>query len=218
VAVGTQASVRTMLTIPNALSVVRLLGIPLFLWLLLGPHADAWAFLVIGMSGFTDWLDGTLARALKQTSPVGALLDPLVDRLYIVAVVVALSARGVLPLWLGAAILAREAVLSLWLPLLYRRGYGPLPVHFVGKAATLNLLCGLPLLLLAIVDSPLAETARVIGWAFIGWGTALYWWAGVLYSIQAYHLVRGGRAPDRNGAARAPGPDETQDVTGRSAG
>ena len=70
-------------TIPNALSVLRLLGVPLFLWLLLGPHADGWAIAVLALSGISDWADGKLARLLNQYSRLGELLDPAVDRLYI---------------------------------------------------------------------------------------------------------------------------------------
>src|SRR5438128_5207185 len=92
-AVTPDATGDRVLTIPNLLSVLRLLGVPLFLWLLLGPHADGWAIVVLAASGFSDWLDGKLARLLNQTSRLGVLLDPAADRLYILATLVAFVVR-----------------------------------------------------------------------------------------------------------------------------
>jgi cardiolipin synthase (CMP-forming) len=177
-------------TVPNALSVLRLLGVPLFLWLLLGPHADAWALVVLAVSGFTDWLDGVLARALNQTSAFGALLDPLADRLYILATLVGLVLRHIIPLWLAVVIVARDLVLALMLPLLRRSGYGPPTVHYLGKAATFCLLYAFPLLLLGTYHGVAADIARPIAWAFTVWGTALYLWAGAVYAWQAVGLIR----------------------------
>ena len=101
-----------MITVPNLLSVLRLAGVPVFLCLLLGPRADGWAIVVLVVGGFTDWLDGKLARLLGQFSAVGALLDPAVDRLYILAALVALGVREVVPWWAVAALVARDVVLG----------------------------------------------------------------------------------------------------------
>lgn len=180
-----------ILTVPNALSMLRLAGVPVFCWLVLGPHADLAAFFVLGASGFTDWLDGKLARALHQHSHVGELLDPLVDRLYILATLAVLSARDIVPWELAVAIVGRDVLLAGLLPALRRRGYGPLPVHVLGKAATLCMLYAFPLLLLGDGSGNGPTVARVIGWAFAVWGTALYWWAGVLYAVQARQLLTG---------------------------
>jgi cardiolipin synthase len=177
-------------TIPNALSVLRLLGVPLFLWLLLGPHADGWALLVLMVSGFTDWADGVLARKLNQTSALGALLDPLADRLYILATLVGLVLRHVIPLWLALVIVGRDIVLGITLPLLRRAGYGPPTVHYLGKAATFCLLYAFPLLLIGTYHGTLADIARPMAWAFTIWGTALYLWSGVVYLRQAVGLIR----------------------------
>ncbi len=177
-------------TVPNALSVLRLLGVPVFLWLLLGPHADIAALIVLAASGFSDWADGVLARKLNQTSRLGALLDPAADRLYILATLVGLSLRHIIPAWLAAVIIGRDLLLGLTLPLLRRHGYGPPPVHYLGKAATFNLLYAFPLLLLADGDGTLADIARPIAWAFTIWGTALYLWAGALYLGQVASLIR----------------------------
>jgi cardiolipin synthase len=178
-----------VLTIPNALSVLRLFGVPLFLWLLLGPRADILALVVLMVSGFTDWADGVVARKLNQTSRLGALLDPAADRLYILATLVGLTLRDVIPWWLAAVIIGRDLVLAPTLPLLRRHGYAPLPVHYLGKAATFNLLYAFPLLLLATRHGTVADIARPIAWAFTLWGTALYLWAAGMYLIQCRQLL-----------------------------
>ncbi|MEP7054791.1 MAG: CDP-alcohol phosphatidyltransferase family protein [Actinomycetota bacterium] len=179
----------TIVNIPNGLSAVRLLGVPLFVWLVLVPHADGLALLVLMVSGWTDYLDGKLARQWDQISRIGQLLDPLADRLYIIGTVYAFTVRGVIPVPLAVVLLSRDVILAAFLPLLRRRGYGPLPVHFLGKAATFNLLYAFPLLLLAEGSSPLAAAARPVGWAFTVWGTFLYWWAALLYARQFRQLI-----------------------------
>jgi cardiolipin synthase len=179
-----------VLTIPNALSVLRLLGVPLFLWLILGPEHDGWAIVVLMVAGFTDWADGQIARRMNQTSELGQLLDPVADRLYILATVFGLAMRDIIPWWLAIALPLRDLLLTLTLPILKRRGYTALPVHFLGKAATFNLLYAFPLLLLGDGDSTLNLLARVFGWAFVVWGLGLYYWAGVLYAVQLRQLVR----------------------------
>jgi cardiolipin synthase (CMP-forming) len=181
---------RQVLTIPNALSVVRLLGVPLFLWLLLGPHADGWALLVLALSGVSDWADGVLARRLDQYSDLGALLDPLADRLYILATLVGLVLRHIIPLWLAVVIVGRDLVVGVALLVLNRRGIAPPQVHYLGKAATFCLLYAFPLLLLGAHTGTLSAIARPIAWAFTIWGTGLYLWAGGLYLVQAAQLVR----------------------------
>ena len=187
-----------VLTLPNALSMLRLAGVPLFLWFMLGPHADLLAFAVLVVSGISDFLDGMLARRWAQVSRVGQLLDPLADRLYIVATVAAFVLRDVIPWWLGALLVGRDVVLALFLPLLRYHGHGPLPVHFLGKAATFNLLYAFPLLLLTVHGGVAAELARPFAWAFTIWGVCLYYWAGALYAVQAVTVIRAAR---RGGAA-----------------
>lgn len=182
---------RRVLTVPNALSVLRLLGVPLFLWLLLGPHADGWALGVLAASGVTDWADGVLARRLNQYSDLGALLDPLADRLYILAALVGLVLRHIVPLWLAATIVGRDLILGAALVLLNRRGIAPPQVHYLGKAATFCLLYAFPFLLLGAHPGTISAVARPIAWAFTIWGTALYLWAGGLYLVQTRQLVRG---------------------------
>ncbi|HEY0641742.1 MAG TPA: CDP-alcohol phosphatidyltransferase family protein [Pseudonocardiaceae bacterium] len=179
-----------VLTVPNALSVLRLLGVPLFLWLLLGPQADGWAVVVLVVGGFTDWLDGKLARWLDQGSRLGALLDPLVDRLYILATLLAFGLREIVPWWVIAVLVGRDLVLAACLPIWRRYGYVAPEVHYLGKAATFNLLYAFPLLLLAQGDSTAAELARPLAYAFTIWGGALYVWSAVLYVVQLGVLAR----------------------------
>jgi cardiolipin synthase len=176
-------------TVPNLLSVLRLLGVPLFLYLVLGPEADGWAVIVLGVAGATDYLDGVIARRFGQESAIGRLLDPAVDRLYIIAVIVGLALREIVPWWLVAGLLARDLLLAVAVLVLRRHGYGPPAVHFIGKAATLCLLYAFPLLFLGDGDGSGATLARVFGWAFAVWGTGLYWWAGILYLVQVRRLV-----------------------------
>jgi cardiolipin synthase len=179
-----------IVTWPNALSVLRLAGVPLFLWLLLGPHADILALIVLVASGASDWLDGKLARWLNQASRLGALLDPAADRLYIVATLVAFVLRDIVPWWLAVVLVGKDVLVGLCLPLLRRVGYAPPEVHYVGKAATFALLYAFPLLLLAQGGSTAAQIARPIGYAFIVWGTVLYVWTGALYIAQVVIAVR----------------------------
>jgi cardiolipin synthase (CMP-forming) len=183
-----------LLTVPNVISLLRLAGIPLFLWLLLGQHDDLLAVLVLVLSGLTDWLDGKLARLLNQSSRLGALLDPVIDRLYTLSTLLAFAVRHILPWWVVAVLIVRDLVLLLTLPVLRHYGYGPLPVHYVGKAATLCLLYAFPLLLLAHdVRGGVGAVAQAFAVAFTGWGGGLYVWAGVLYLLQVRLTVRDAR-------------------------
>jgi len=178
-----------ILTVPNLLSLLRLAGVPLFLWLVLGPEADGWALLLLLVAGFTDYLDGNLARRLNQTSSLGQVLDPVADRLYILAVVVGLVIRDIIPLWLAVLLPMRDVLLFSLVPFLRTRGYSALPVHYLGKAATAALLYAFPLLLLGDDAGTLGELAQVFGWAFTIWGVGLYWWAGLLYAWQVRTLL-----------------------------
>jgi cardiolipin synthase len=178
-----------ILTVPNALSALRLALLPVFLWLVLGPEEDELAVGVLVLIGLSDYLDGYLARKLDQTSQLGAILDPVADRLYILAAVIGLGVREIIPLWLALVLPARDVFLWCLVPFLRTRGYSALPVHFLGKAATAALIYAFPLLLLGEGESDLATLARVLGWAFAIWGVGMYWWAGVLYAWQVRRLM-----------------------------
>ncbi|MGW4099526.1 MULTISPECIES: CDP-alcohol phosphatidyltransferase family protein [unclassified Mycobacterium] len=178
-------------TVPNALSVLRLLLVPVFLWLLFGAHANGWAVAVLMFSGFSDWADGKIARLVdNQSSRLGELLDPLVDRIYMVTVPVALALYGVVPWWLVLTLLGRDVLLAATLPILRRRGLTALPVTYVGKAATFALMSAFPWVLLGQWDTTWSRVALACGWAFLLWGVALYLWSAVLYLIQVTMVVR----------------------------
>ncbi len=179
-----------ILTIPNALSFLRLLGVPVFLYLLLGPRQDGWALVVLVISAITDYADGKLARLLDQYSRLGELLDPAADRLYILAALVGFVIRGFIPWWVAALIIGRDVLLAATVPVLRRYGYTALPVHYLGKAATFCLLYGLPMLLLAQTSGPVALVALPVSYAFIAWGLVMYLVAGAIYFRQLGWIVQ----------------------------
>lgn len=194
-------------TVPNVLSMLRLAGVPLFLYWTLVTEQDGRAILLLMAAGASDYFDGLIARRWSQYTRLGQLLDPLADRLYILATLLALVARDGLPLWWALALIGRDVVLSAFLPVLRRAGHGPLPVHFLGKAATFNLLFAFPMLLAALPGSTglLADVFRPMGWAFATWGSVLYLWAGVLYVVQVRQVVQADRRAEE-GAAGAEEP------------
>ncbi len=177
-------------TVPNAVSAVRLLGVPLFLWLLLVERADAWALVVIAVAGATDWLDGWIARRFDQSSRLGELLDPAIDRLYILAILCGFALRGLVPWWLVALLVGRDVVLTFLLVPLRRRGIVGLPVTFLGKTATFLLLWGFPFLLAGSLVWGMATFWLTVGWAMVTWGTFLYLLTGLAYARQAGRALR----------------------------
>jgi len=177
-------------TIPNLLSVIRLAGIPIFLWYLLVAHQDLIALIVLVVAGVTDFLDGYLARTWNQVSRLGQVLDPIADRAYILAIIVGLAARGVLPWILVVVLLARDVMLATLVPALRARGYSSLPVHFLGKIATFCLLYAFPVVLLGELDFTGSIVFLVFGWAVVLWGTFFYWWAAILYMYQGISFIR----------------------------
>ena len=181
---------RQYLTIPNALTALRGLGVPLFIWLALDLHSDGWAIFVLAIGGITDYLDGKLARMWNQTSRFGELADPAIDRIYILATLIVLYLRDALPLWVIIALLGRDLILGIVTIALTRNGLPPLKVTYIGKAATFNLLYAFPLLLLALSDSVAGTLAYIFGWAFAIWGIALYLFTGVSYFRTAVKSIR----------------------------
>jgi cardiolipin synthase len=177
-------------TLPNVLSGIRLLTIPLFAWLALVPQQDALAALVLALGGATDFFDGMLARRWNQVTRLGQLLDPIADRLSTVTVLVVFLIRGVVPLWFVALLVLRDVILAVEMGRLKSRGITGLPVNFIGKAATFNLMIAFPLLLWgADPQTLLEELARIAGWAFAWWGTGLYLYSAVLYVRQTREVI-----------------------------
>jgi cardiolipin synthase (CMP-forming) len=196
-----------VLTVPNALSLVRLILVPVFVYLLLATDLYGWAVGILMFSGFSDWLDGKIARTFEhQSSKLGELLDPAVDRLYMVVVPISFGLAGIIPWWVIAILIVRDGLLAGMLPVLRSRGLSALPVSYIGKAATFALMSAFPLILLGVPVAP--ETAlwsRVIGacgWGFLIWGIGMYLWAFVLYVIQLVLVVR--QLPKVNRGSRQP--------------
>lgn len=184
---------RQALNVPNSLSILRLAGVPLFLWLLLGPRADGWALAVLVFSAATDWLDGKLARWLNQMSKLGQLLDPAADRLYVVATLIAFLLRGIMPWWVVTVLIGRELVVGVCLLVLRFYRYEWPEVSYIGKAATFNLMYAFPLLLLTTGDWTGVQVVRPVAYAFTIWGGALYLYSGMLYVLQTKRAVRASR-------------------------
>jgi cardiolipin synthase (CMP-forming) len=180
-----------VLTVPNVLSVLRLVLVPVFLYLLFVAKANAWAVGVLMFSGFSDWADGKIARLVaNQSSRLGELLDPAVDRIYMVTVPVALAFYGAVPWWIVLTLIGRDVVLAATLLVLRTRGVTALPVTYIGKAATFALMSAFPLILLGQWDALWSRVVLACGWAFLIWGMAMYLWSGVLYLVQVVMVVR----------------------------
>lgn len=180
-----------VVTIPNILSAIRLVLVPVFLYLLLARHAYGWATAILMFSGTSDWADGKIARLVEnQSSRLGELLDPLVDRIYMVTVPLGLAMAGVVPWWFVVLLLGRDALLAATLPVVRSRGVTALPVTYIGKGATFALMSGFPLILLGQCDFGWNRAVAAIGWAFVIWGAYMYLWSAVLYLLQVRLVVR----------------------------
>lgn len=179
----------SVITVPNGLTFLRGLGIPLFIYLALSRHADAAAIIVLMFSGATDYFDGKLARAWNQESRLGELMDPAIDRLYIAATLIVLYIRDVLPLWIIFVLLGRDLILGVLTLAMKRVGIGPFKVTYLGKAATFNLMYAFPLLLLSKSTGSLGGVAYVIGWSFAIWGIALYFITGMNYFQSGWRSI-----------------------------
>jgi cardiolipin synthase len=179
-----------VLTVPNALSVLRLLLVPVFLYVLLVKHADGWAVAILMFSGFSDWADGKIARLMDQSSKLGTLLDPAVDRIYTLAVPIAFGVYGIVPWWIVLTLIGRDVVLAATLPALRSRGLSALPVTYIGKAATFALMSAFPLVLLGQFDTLWSRVILACGWAFLIWGLGIYLWSAVLYLVQVVMVLK----------------------------
>ena len=184
---------RPNLNIPNSLSFLRLLGVPYFFWLITAQKSYGIAIIVLFVSGFTDWLDGYAARKLNQRTRLGELMDPLVDRLYVSAALIALVMTKELPILLLILFLVRDLFMLVLVWLLKQVGYSGFPVHFIGKAATMNLLWAFPLVLLGTVPGNFGAIAHNVAFAFLIWGLALYWYGAFLYA-QQYRSLKTARS------------------------
>ena len=177
------------LTIPNVLSLLRLASVPVFLWLFLTDRENA-AVILYAVGAWTDFFDGVIARRFNQVSELGKLLDPLADRVFIVALAVALVARDVLPLVLAVAVIGRDVLLLSLFPLLERRKVERIAVNFTGKSATAALLVGLTWLAFSQTTFADAVFVEVVGISFVILGAVLYWVAAGMYAREAMRRLR----------------------------
>ena len=179
-----------LLNVPNALTGLRALGIPLFIYLALALEADGWAILTLAIGGATDYFDGKLARAWGQESRLGELADPAIDRLYILSTLIVLYLREAIPLWVIALLLARDLILAIITIALTAKSLPPLKVTYLGKAATFNLLYAFPFLLLALHPGWAGTAAYIFGWSFTWWGVGLYLLTGASYFRTGIAAIR----------------------------
>jgi len=184
-------------SIPNMLSILRLLLVPVFLFLLVSDEF-VWALVVLAFASFTDWLDGQIARRFNQETNLGKILDPSADRLFILATLIGLTINGNIPAWFAIVIVLRDVLMLFGLPALRRLGYRSLPVHFLGKAGTFALLYALPLLLMSDIWPAAEFIVLPLSWAFAWWGIALYWISGFLYLHQLRNLISQAREKSSN--------------------
>lgn len=181
----------SVISVPNALTFLRFLGIPLFIYLTLNLEADGWAIIVLVIGGATDYFDGKLARAWNQTSRFGELADPAIDRLYILAILAVFLIRDIIPAWMIVVIVGRDIILGLITIAMNRKGFPPFTVTYLGKAATFNLMYAFPFLLLAQSDGAWGTAAYIFGWSFAIWGIALYISTGISYAREGISQIRG---------------------------
>jgi len=186
---------KEIFTIPNAITGIRALGIPLFLYVYLALENSGLALGILIVGAVSDYLDGKVARALNQESAIGAMLDPTIDRLYIAATVIALVVKDVVPLWLLIVLVSRDVWMALVLGVKKSRGSGVFEVTFLGKAATFNLLYAFPFLLVA-GDSGIGQIFFIAGWGFAIWGVGLYWVTALQYTYIALREIKDNNAPE----------------------
>lgn len=174
-------STSRVLTVPNVLSLTRILLIPVFVWLIVHHGTELAGLLLFGLVSSTDWVDGVVARRTGQVSELGKLLDPTADRLAIAAGLIAMVVRGAFPLWAALLILVRDAlILAAGAVLIATRG-GRIDVRFIGKVATFGLMTGIPLIAWGHFDLPLAGAATASGWVVYTLGIVESYVAAGLY-------------------------------------
>lgn len=186
---------RGLWTIPNLISFLRLLAVPWFLWLLLEEDRPIAAGILLAILGATDWVDGYIARHFDQGSNIGKILDPVADRVLLIAGAVALLIDGSAPRWVLIVVLLRELLISVGSVWLAAMGARRIDVQWVGKAGTLALMFALPMFLwLDNVKPGIGhDVLAVITWSFTIGGLVLSWWAAAGYIPIAREALRDGR-------------------------
>ena len=193
-----EAQLGRVLTAPNLITLVRLLCIPIFLWLLFGLHHQTYAAVLLAVLGATDWIDGFVARRYHQVSTLGKVLDPAADRVLVATAVIAVIVHGAVPIWFGVATLAREALVSIMVLLLAALGAARINVLWIGKAGTFALMFSYPAFLLSYGTASWQGPIRVIAWICGVLGLALAWAAAASYVGPARDALRMGRSARRS--------------------
>jgi cardiolipin synthase (CMP-forming) len=190
---GAQGSLDRVATLPNLLSLLRILLIPVFVLLLLGDGTEAAGLALLAAVVATDWVDGYIARHTGQVSNVGKILDPVADRLALIAALVALVVRDAFPLWAALLVIARDVVILLAGVVLLVRYRIRLDVRWVGKAGTFGLMCAIPLVAWGNFGLVFHDFALAFGWLVFVPAIALYYLAAVLYGVDVVRALRATR-------------------------
>jgi len=196
-----EASLDSVLTVPNLITAVRLALIPVFVWLLFGAHRQTDAAILLAALGATDWIDGFVARRFHQVSTLGKVLDPLADRLLVGTAVIAVIIHGAVPLWFGVATLAREALVSAAVLLLAALGAERIDVLWVGKAGTFGLMFAYPAFLFGHGDVSWHTPVTAFAWFCAIPAIVLSYIAAAAYVPVAVRALSHGRQGRRGGGA-----------------
>jgi cardiolipin synthase len=200
VATAPTATTDRILTVPNVITLVRLLAIPLFWWLLLGQDDREAAAYLLGALGATDWVDGYVARRFGQVSELGKVLDPLADRVLFITCLTAILIDGGVPRWLCIVVIAREALVGGAMVVATAFGMKRFDVTWYGKAGTFALMFAFPLLLMGSSDASWNGFARFAGWCFAIPGLAISIYSAITYIPK----IRAGLAEGRRERATHP--------------
>lgn len=191
---GAPAPPDRIFTIPNVLSLVRLLCLPIFLWLLFGRDDRLAAALLLAGLGATDWVDGYIARRFDQVSALGKILDPTADRLLLAGGVVAILIDGSVPAAIAWLTIVREVGVGIAAIVLAALGARRIDVQWVGKAGTFGLMFAFPFFLGSHADTALDEVFGVLAWLCVIPGLALSYYAAAMYVPLGRQALREGRA------------------------
>lgn len=184
-----------VLTVPNLITLIRLLCIPVFLWILFGLENRAAAAILLGVLGATDWVDGYVARRFNQASNLGKQIDPIADRALMFVAIVAIMIDGSVPLWFGALSLVREIVMSIWVAAVFMLGATRFDVTWYGKAGTFGQMFAYPMFLFAAGSTGwLHDLTLVLAWGFGIPGLVLSYIAFFQYFPRGMAALREGRA------------------------
>jgi cardiolipin synthase (CMP-forming) len=192
-----------ILTVPNGLTLVRLLCIPIFVWLLARPDRSGWypAALLLGVLGLTDWVDGYVARHFHQVSAIGKVLDPLADRLLLAVAAVSIIVVGALPGWVAVGVLSREILVAAGFLIVAALGGRRIDVQWAGKAGTFGLMAALPLFLIGHAPDDWHGIALTLAYLLVIPALAFAWYAAITYIPQARAAIAEGRRQHEEASA-----------------